>query len=253
MKSNKPEQHYHVPGPKRPDPHLPVLVRDLMTANPVSVEPTATVKDIAEIMLDRDIRCVPVVDVGELLIGVVSEADLICREGCPSIRSHHLADLVDNAVTEHRHHWKERTKGLSAGEIMTADITTCTPDEPVAIASRRMLKQDLRTLPVTQDRRLVGILSRHDLLRLFDRPDPDVRSGVAAVLDNPLWTPEGHRVQATVIDGVVTLIGSVRYQRDIGVICSVIRQIPGVIEVVSRLADQETHPPSLSAGVPDSS
>ena len=160
------------------------------------------------------------------------------EKGVLSIRSHHLADLVDNAVTEHRHHWKERTKGLTAGEIMTADITTSAPDEPVAIVSRRMLKQDLRTLPVTQDRRLVGILFRHDLLRLFDRPDPDVRSGVAAVLDNPLWTPEGHRVQATVIDGVVTLTGSVRDQCDIGLVCSVIRQVPGVIEVVNRLSVQ---------------
>ena len=58
----------------RPDPHLPVLVRDLMTANPVTVEPTATVKDIAEIMLDRDIRCVPVVDVGDVLIGVAQRS-----------------------------------------------------------------------------------------------------------------------------------------------------------------------------------
>ena len=235
MTSDEPQQHSGILGPPWPDPHLPVLVRDLMTGNPVTVEPTATVKDMAEIMLDRDIRCVPVVDVGDLLIGVVSEADLICREGCPSIRNHHLADLVGAAVAEHRHHWKERAKGLTAGEIMTADITTCTPDEPVAIVSRRMLKQDLRTLPVTVDRRLVGILSRHDLLRLFDRPDPEVRSRVAAVLGNPLWAPEGHQVHATVIDGVVTLTGSVRHQGDIGVICSVIRQVPGVIEVVSRL------------------
>lgn len=247
------QQHSGIPAATRPDPHLPVLVRDLMTANPVTVEPTATVKDIAEIMLDRDIRCVPVVDVGDVLIGVVSEADLICREGCQSLRSHHLADLIGTAVAEHRHHWNERATGLTAGEIMTADITTCAPDEPITIVSRRMLKQDVRTLPVTIDRRLVGILSRHDLLRLFDRPDPEVRSRVAAVLDNPLWVPEGHQVHATVIDGVVTLTGTVRHQPDIGVICGVIRQVPGVIEVVSRLTDQQTHPPSLSAGIPHSS
>jgi predicted transcriptional regulator len=111
-------------GGRWPDPHLPVLVRDVMTAEPVTVEPTATVKDVAEIMLTRDICSVPVVDVGDVLIGMVSESDLICREGCPSPRSHHLSDFVDSIMVEHRHHWQERAKGLTAGEFMTARVVS---------------------------------------------------------------------------------------------------------------------------------
>ena len=99
---------------RRPDPHLPVLVKDLMTAHPVTVEPTATVKDVAEIMLTRDVHSVPVVDVGDVFIGMVSESDLICREGCPTPRRHHLSDFVDSIMVEHRHHWQERAKGLAA-------------------------------------------------------------------------------------------------------------------------------------------
>lgn len=72
-------------------PSHPRVVRDLMTSNPVTVEPGATVKDIAHIMLEHDVRCVPVIDIGEQLVGVVSEADLLCREGYPTVRNHHLA------------------------------------------------------------------------------------------------------------------------------------------------------------------
>ena len=223
-------------------PHLLVVVRDVMTADPVTVEPTATVKDIAHVMLARDIRCVPVVDIGEQLIGVVSEADLISREGYPTVRSHHLAGIIDAAVAEHRHHWTGRAEGLTAGEIMTTDIVSCAPSEPVAVVTRRMLRHDVRTLPVVQDGRLVGVVSRHDVLRLFDRPDPEIRQRVAEVLASPLWAPEEHHVEASVLDGVVTLTGSVRYHSDVSAISGVIRHVPGVIEVVSRVTAQGPDP-----------
>jgi CBS domain-containing protein len=218
-----------------PDPHLPVLVRDLMTANPVTVEPTATVKDVAEIMLARDVHSVPVVDVGDVFIGMVSEADLICREGCPSPRSHHLSDFVDSIVVEHRHHWQERVKGLTAGEIMTTDVVSCGPDEPVRMVTRRMLQQDLRTLPVLDGECLVGVLSRHDVLRLFDRPDPEIRERLAALLGSALWSPEDHHAQATVADGVVTLNGWVHYESEVESLGGVVRQVPGVIEVINKV------------------
>src|ERR1700756_2314642 len=114
-------------------PHLPVLVRDLMTADPVTVEPTASVKDIAHVLLTHDIHCVPVVDIGDRLIGVVSEADLISREGYPTVRSHHLAGLLDAAVAEHRRHWSARAEGVTAAEIMTEDFISCAPDEPITV------------------------------------------------------------------------------------------------------------------------
>jgi CBS domain-containing protein len=218
-----------------PAPFLPVLVRDVMTPDPVTVEPAATVKDIAHVLLDRDIRCVPVVDVGDILIGVVSESDLICRGGYPTARSHHLADFVDG-LAEHRHHWSSRAEGLTAGEIMTSDFVTCRPDEPVAIVTRRMLRMGVRTLPVVDDDRLVGVVSRHDLLRLFDRPDAEIRDRIEQLLADPLWAPDEHAAEFSVRDGVVILSGSVRRQSDVSVLAAAVRQVPGVIEVVNRLS-----------------
>jgi CBS domain-containing protein len=223
-------------------PSLPLLVRDVMTSTPITVEPTATVKDIAHVLVERDIRCVPVVDIGDQLVGVVSEADLVCREGYPTARSHHLAGLVDEAVAQHRHHCTARAEGLTAEELMTTDVVTCGPQEVIAVVVRRMLRHDVRTLPVTEGGRLVGVLSRHDLLPLFDQPDPEIRARITELLANPLWAPEGHAVRAHVLDGVVTLTGSVRHPSDQQLVCSLIRQLPGVIGVADRLKWREPEP-----------
>ncbi len=228
--------------------HLPVRavvgvrVRDLMSTDPISVEPTATVKDIAQILLDHDIRSVPVVDIGDQLIGMVGEADLVCREGFPNVRSHSLAGWVESAIAEHHHHWTERTQGLTAGEIMTTDLVTCEPDDFVSVVARRMVLRGVRSVPVIEGGRLVGILSRHDVLRLFNRPDSEVRRNVAAYLASPVWAPENHTIEPEVRDGVVVLRGSVCFPSDARFVCSVLGHIPGVTEVVNHLTVKYTEP-----------
>jgi CBS domain-containing protein len=217
------------------DPHFPVLVRDIMSAPAVAVKPTMMVKDVAKLLLDRNIRTMPVVTDGQV-VGVVSEADLICRAGGPPVRSRRLADILNAAAIEHRHHWQARTKGLTAGEIMTSEAITCDPDETVAAATRRMLDHDLRILPVTENGHLVGVLSRHDILRLFDRPDREVRARVTALLANPAWAPEEHHVRARVAHGVVTLTGWVQYAGEIETVAASIRGLPGVVQVINRVS-----------------
>lgn len=226
----------------RPLPFLPVLVRDVMTADPVSVEPTATVKQIAHVLLTHDIRSVPVVDLGETVVGMVGEGDLISRAGYPAVRSRHLAGLLGEALVEHRRHWAERAGGLTAEEIMTTDVVSCSSDEPVAVVGRRMLRSDVRTLPVIDDGHLVGMVSRHDLLHLYDRPDHEVADRITDLLDDPLWAPEGHHVEHHVRDGVVVLTGTVRHPSDRDVVASVVRQVPGVLEVANRMSVAEPGP-----------
>jgi CBS domain-containing protein len=213
-----------------------------MSSPPITVEPTATVKDIAHVLLQHDIRCVPVVDIGDALAGVVSEADLVCREGYPTVRSHHLAALIDEAVAERRHHWTARAEGLTAGEIMTTEVITSGPTEPVAVVVRRMLRENVRTLPVIDDGQLVGVISRHDILPLFDRPDSEIRASITELLANSLWSPDGHAVEVEVLDGVVILTGSVRHPSDQGVVSDLVRQVPGVVEVVDRLTARHAEP-----------
>lgn len=226
----------------RPLPFLPVLVRDVMTRDPVTVEPSSTVKDIAHQLLSRDIRAVPVVDVGDVVVGMVGESDLISRAGYPAVRSHHLANLLQDAIMEHRRHWSERAEGLTAGEIMTVEPIYCRPDEQVSVVARRMLRADVRTVPVIDEGRLVGVLSRHDLLRLYDRPDEEIRARVGELLDDPLWAPEGHHVDYEVRDAVVVLTGTVLRPSDRQIIGSIVHQVPGVLEVANRLTVAEAEP-----------
>lgn len=222
--------------------HVPARVRDLMSTDPITVGPATTVKEIASILLHHDIRCVPVVDVGGQLVGVVSEADLICRECRESVRRHSLREFVHEALDEHRHHWSERSMGLTAGEIMTDDVLACGPDDRVADVAQHMLSRGLRTLPVVEAGQLTGVISRHDLLRALDRPDFEVRSRVTQMLDDPIRAPEGHQVKAEVIDGVVILSGKVRYPSDVGVVAAEVGRIPGVLEVVNWLTAERPEP-----------
>lgn len=220
---------------------FPLLVRDVMTSPAVTVEPASTVKDIAAILLARDIHSVPVVDVGDQLVGIVSEADLIAREGYPATHRR-LAELVSQARAEHKHHWSLRAEGVTASEIMTREVVTCQPTEPVAIAARRMLGREVPALPVVEEGHVTGIVSRHDLLKLLDRPDPEIREAVGQVLTDPLWAPEEHRVEAEVRDGVVVLTGTVRYPSEVPVVASFVARIPGVISVTNLVKAREPEP-----------
>jgi CBS domain-containing protein len=222
-------------------PFLPLLVRDVMTSPAVTVEPAATVRDIADILLTRDIHSVPVVDIGEQLVGIVSEADLISREGYPS-KYRRLAEMVGGAREEHRHHWGLRAQGVTASEIMTKDVVLCHPTEPVAVVARRMLSREVPALPVVDGGRVIGVISRHDLVALLDRPDPEIRGRVEQVLGDPLWAPEQHDVKAQVRDGVVVLTGTVRLPSDGAVVESTIAQIPGVTSVTNLLTAREDEP-----------
>lgn len=228
---------------------IPLLVRDVMTSPAVTIEPAATVKDIAGVLLGHDIRAVPVVDIGDVLVGVVSEADVICRS-CHKARRHILEAMVDRLLG-HDHGWADKAEGITAGEIMTREVIACTPTEPVAVAARRMLAQDVRILPVVENGRLTGVISRHDILRLFDRPDREVRARIAELLDS-IWAPEGQHIAAEVLDGVALLSGSVRYPGDSQAVASFISGIPGVIEVKNNLVAERPEPRPSYFGESDS-
>jgi CBS domain-containing protein len=146
--------------------------------------------------------------------------------------------MIDEAVADHRHHWTARAEGLTAQEIMTTDVVTCAPAETVGIVVRRMLRHGVRTLPVVEDRHVVGVLSRDDILRLFDRPDDEIKADVTELLADPLWAPDSHAVSVEVRDGVVVLTGSVPHPSDQRLVRNLVREVPGVIEVVDQLTWQ---------------
>ena len=154
-------------------------------------------------------------------------------------------------MAEHRHHWTARAEGLTAQELMTTEVITCTPTETVAIVARRTLRQGVRTLPVVEDGHLVGVLSRRDFLGLFDRPDPEIVANLTELLADPRWAPDSHAVEVAVGDGVVTHTGSVLHPSDKQLVLNLVGEVPGVIEVVDRLTWREPDPKQAFAHDPD--
>ncbi len=133
-------------------------------------------------------------------------------------------------------------EGLTAPEIMTTDVVTCAPTETAEVVVRRMLRRGVRTLPVVDDRLLVGVLSRHDVLRLLDPPDHEIMAGVSELLADPLRAPDGHAAEVEVRDGVVILTGTVLRPIDKRLVRNLAGEVPGVIKVMDCLTWQIPEP-----------
>lgn len=209
-------------------------VRDVMTREVVTVPPSASFKDVAECLLQAGVSGVPVVDHTGAVIGVVTEADLVSKALPHAGRRSPMALLADY-FTGHDPRWLRKASGLTARQVMTADPLTTLPAEDVSSAVRRMLEHGVNRLPVVEDGRLVGIITRRDVLGAFDRSDAEIEHDVEVMLGDPLRAPEGHHVHVHVHEGVVHLEGSVHTPSDADVVRGAVRRVRGVIDVVDHL------------------
>jgi CBS-domain-containing membrane protein len=218
-----------------------------MTKDVVTVGPDVPFPELVDRLLRYGISGLPVVDESRHLLGIVTEADLVSKEALGGHRRRALevlGDLVSGGSTG----WAIKAKGRTAGEVMTAVLETATPGEDLRVAARRMLDHHVKRLPVLDDGRLVGIVSRSDLLRVLHRSDDDLSRDVAALLIDPMRVPEAHEVTATVADGVVTLEGTVRFPNDLGVLTGMCWRIPGVVDVRNVATAREPDPPKAGPG-----
>jgi CBS domain-containing protein len=208
-------------------------VRDVMKTRVVAVTPSTPFRDVAELMLRHGIGAVPVVDDAGRLAGLISEADLLSKEAYGGRRRQFLGALPE--VGRQEADGMLRSRGRLAREVMSAPVETAMADDPLRIVARRMVENRLRHLVVVDDsRRMVGIVSRRDLLRVFARTDDEIASDVAIELRRSGQVPAGD-VSASVDDGVVTLTGRVADAGDVPGICRVTWLVPGVVDVVDRL------------------
>src|SRR5205814_1297174 len=134
----------------------------------------------------------------------------------------------------------DRIGARTAGEAMTAPALTVRPGQQVSDVARLMTLHKINRLPVVSDGRLVGIVSRADLVRAFHRTDEELEREIR---DEVLWdifllAPEEFRL--TVDGGIVTIRGTVRTAADAGSITRCLRGVPGVLEVKSDLVAQES-------------
>jgi CBS domain-containing protein len=220
---------------------MPMKVRDVMTAPAVTVGPDALFAELVDLLLARDISGLPVVDDAGRLLGVVTEADLVSKEAYGRRRRRALG-LMSDYLRGRDPQWVRKGAGRSARELMTADPASAAPDDDLAAAARRMLEANHKRLPVVEEGRVVGIITRHDLLEPFHRGDDAILADARRLLADPLWVPETHAADPSVASGVVTLQGTVLWPRDVVLVEAVVARIPGVVGVDNRLRSREPEP-----------
>jgi CBS domain-containing protein len=215
-----------------------VKVCDVMTTAVISVRPETPFKAMIEQLVLSDVSGLPVLDESGALVGIVTEADLVSKEAFAGDRRRALALFVDVLAAPR---WLNKAFGWTAADVMTKDVVVCDPEEDVHIAARRMLERGVKRMPVVQSGGVVGMFTRSDLLRMLARPDEAIAADVATVLSTNPNRPEDFHVESRVANGVVTLTGDVRYEWDEPVVISMVRDVEGVIDVVSRVHHRESN------------
>jgi CBS domain-containing protein len=204
-------------------------IDELMSTPVATVSPDTSLKDVATMLVERGISAVPVVSDDEVL-GVVSEADIVAEERGPR-RKGSLARLLRNEDTG----LAPRLGARTAGEAMSAPAVTIEWWQPAAAAATLMTARAVKRLPVLRNGKLIGIVSRSDLVRAYARPDSDIERELRdRVLFRVFWLEPG-RVAVTVSGGEVTLDGTVDTEADLEALPRLARRVPGVVSVRSSL------------------
>jgi len=200
-----------------------------MTTDVATVAPHTDLRDVAALLVQKRISGVPVVDGGRVL-GVVSERDILFKER-PSDGLHRgvLAWLMDEGDL------MLKIDARTAETAMTSPALTIGPARAVADAAALMLDEGVSRLPVVDHGVLVGIVTRHDLVRAFARSDEEISQEIEAdPLIRSYWRIPG-AWDISVRHGEVTLTGKVGSKEQAQLIEAFVDRVPGVVAVTSRL------------------
>ncbi len=204
-------------------------VGDVMTTRVIAVTRNADFKQIAAVLRRYRVSACPVIDDAGHVVGLVSEADLLYKAADCELP----AGLI-------RLRWKlgeeSKTTAVTAQNLMTSPAVTVRADVPVQVAAKVMRDQRLKRLPVVgTGGKLIGIVTRTDVLGVYDRPDADILDAVKDIMAGEFAiSPDD--VETSVWSGVVTLSGSVPRQEIALELVARIRHAEGVVAVRDRLA-----------------
>ena len=208
-------------------------VKDVMTSTVVAVKETAGFKHIVNVMLRRGVSAFPVLDADDRVVGVISEADLLLKEVGPEP----FTGPAKSVLATGRRGERAKASGLTAGELMSKPAVTIGPDATVAQAAKLMYARRVKRLPVVaDDGRLVGIVSRVDVLSVFGRPDDQIRADVIKNVIGHDFALDPDAFGVTVKSGIVTISGGVASHVAAAGLIDAIRYVEGVVDVRDRLS-----------------
>jgi CBS domain-containing protein len=202
-------------------------VASVMTTQVVTASPETLFRDLVETLTEKRISAVPVVDAAGRPVGVVSEADVLAKQEFHGGRD----DIPHDRAGRER--WY-RALGHTAGEVMSTPVRVVQADEPLSVAARLLAAAKVRRLFVT-DRtgRLVGVVSRRDLLRVYRHTDDELRARVDELLAE-IGVPQG-AVEIHCACGVVTVDGELDRRGRVDETVRAVRALPGVVGVRNNL------------------
>jgi CBS domain-containing protein len=218
-------------------------VADIMTPRVLTIRNDAPITEAIRLMLQRRISGLPVVDGKDELVGVVTEGDFLRR--------------TETGTERHRPRWLEflaspggrakdyvQAHSRKVADVMSADPICVGENTPVTDVVALMEKHHIKRLPVLRARKVVGIVSRADLLRALARvaaklPAPNandtaIRQAVFAELDKQSWVPHA-TINVAVANGVAELHGTILDERERRALRVAVENVPGVTEVRDEL------------------
>ena len=210
-------------------------VQEIMTSDVVTIGPEADIRDVARVLVDAGVSGLPVCGVQRELLGVVSEGDIVQKEAGASPRRWHFPGRTDGA--------ENKARATKVRDAMTSPVVTISPHAPVAHAARTMTELGIKRLPVVKNGKLVGIVSRTDLVRAFVRTDEEIRREILVdVLRGALWLEVPEAIRVDVERGAVRLTGQLRSELDVELLPRLVAQVPGVVSVDPVLTVRPEHP-----------
>ena len=219
--------------------------RDVMVSPVITARSSATVREVAQILVENHIGAVPVVDNVGKLVGIVSESDLMRRA---------------EAGTEHPYSWwvhflagdatiaadYVKSHAAKIEDIMTSDVVTAMPQTPLHAIATLLEEHRIKRVPIVgEDGNLIGIVSRANLIQVvasarpkleMTLPDSTIRQRLLSELKKQSWA-HTHNLSVTVTNGVVDLWGYAQSDEERKAIRVVAEDIPGVVAVNDHLAD----------------
>lgn len=205
-------------------------VIDLMTTDVVTIHPDQTIKDAARMMVNERVSGLPVVDDSGKLIGIVTEADFLEREVDKEGPSGGLLGAVFGPSERH-------PDAVTVREVMSANVITVASDATLAEAARVMAGNSVKRLPIVDaDGKVLGVLSRADIVAAFARPDELIDDEIREDITKRILFIDPDTLDISVTDGIVALGGELPTKTDARILEELCRRLEGVVSVDSSLS-----------------
>ncbi|MDH6566089.1 CBS-domain-containing membrane protein [Streptomyces sp. SAI-208] len=211
-------------------------VGSVMTMEVVRATYGTTFKEVARLLRENRISGLPVVDEDDKVIGVISETDLMTHQALLPDPYAPARRFRLTGLTAAGRRQAAKARARTAGQLMSEPPVTIHADSTIVEAARTMAKNRVERLPVLDEEgRLVGIVTRRDLLKVFLRPDAEIRREVVdEVLVRALWLAP-RSVDVSVTEGVVTLTGQMERKSETEIAVAMTVRVDGVVAVVDKL------------------